>query len=259
MAGPGLTKWTSHHAIHQAAFDETARLTRLLRQAMAANERQGALYLASALIEYWQMHTLQHAEAEETGWYREILAARPDLQADVIALTRDHELLRILLAEIHGLLATRGMTSGIVERFEAMLLVNSIHSREEERRLLGGDERADDQYPPDQAMASDAALSLTSPEEIIPLAVARPSLHAQLMALLRARGLHPGDLQASIRSGADGPLLRVTYGQTHPQTGEWRLPDEGNTTAIEELFSHIVERCEVATKEDYATFMHLTG
>lgn len=136
MSGPGLTKWESHHAIHQAAFDEAERLTRLLRKAVFAQEREAALTLVGELIEYWQTHTLQHAESEETGWYREIIATQPERQADVTMLTRDHDLLRILLAEIQGLLAARGITSGIVERFEAMLLVNAIHSREEERRLL---------------------------------------------------------------------------------------------------------------------------
>ncbi len=130
MSGPGLTIWEAHHAIHQAAFDETERLTRLLRQAVSAQEREVALTLAGELIEYWQTHTLQHAEAEEAGWYREIVDTQPDRQVDVTMLTRDHDLLRILLAEIQGLLTARGITSGIVERFEAMLLINAIHSRE---------------------------------------------------------------------------------------------------------------------------------
>jgi hypothetical protein len=261
MAGPGLTGRESHHAIHQAAFAGAERLTRLLRQAVGANKREEALYLTGVLIEYWQTHTLPHAEAEETGWYREIIAMWPDRQVDVMVLTRDHELLRILLAEIQGILAVRGMTSGIVERFEAMLLINSIHNREEERRLLSEEAGAGDQHPPGEVATPVEAvpppLQGESHGETIPLAVARPALHAQLLALLRTRGLHSADLQASIRYGANGPLLHVIFGRTSSPELEWQLPPESDPMATAELLARVVELCEAATKEDYYAFMRL--
>ncbi|HEX8778399.1 MAG TPA: hypothetical protein VF738_09775, partial [Rhodanobacter sp.] len=70
-------------------------MTLSLRQALRAGDQQQALQMVGMLIEHWQTRTLRHAEAEETGWYRETLTARPELQPDIIALTRDHELLRL--------------------------------------------------------------------------------------------------------------------------------------------------------------------
>ncbi len=86
MSGPGLNQRDAHHAIHQAAFAEAEQLTLLLRRALRSSDQQRALQVAAALIEHWQTRTLHHAEAEETGWYREVLAERPERQADVSAL-----------------------------------------------------------------------------------------------------------------------------------------------------------------------------
>lgn len=218
VSGPGLSQKDAHHAIHQAAFHEAEQLTLALRQALRAGDQQHALQLAAVLIEHWQTRTLRHADAEETGWYRELLAERPELHDDIIALTRDHELLRILMAEIQGIFSARGIAAGIVERFEAMLLLNGIHSRTEEHRLLGGEGDdvapgiADSAHhvsshrdPPSAAMDSD--LQQDAPEHDagaapIPLAVARPVLYERLSGLLRERGLHGGAILPEVLAEA---------------------------------------------------------
>ncbi|HEX8732605.1 MAG TPA: hypothetical protein VF725_11170, partial [Ktedonobacterales bacterium] len=196
-------------------------------------------------------------EAEETGWYRETLTARPELQPDIIALTRDHELLRLLLAEIQGILAARGADSGVVERFEAMLLLNSIHSREEERRLLGAEPASAE---PDDAMgdaeSAPAAWSdaLTTPA---PLAVARPTLYTQLVALLRERGLSPTDLQADLRPDAAGALiLHVAYGSDYAQTAEWPLAADAPADNVDAILRQVTDACEQATRASYHARMH---
>lgn len=263
MSGPALATLDSHHAIHQAAFDEAERLTRLLRQTLLAGQRDPALQLAAVLVEHWQTRTLRHADAEEAGWYRAIVAALPERQPDILALTRDHDLLRILLAEIQGILTQHGITAGIVERFEAMLLLNAIHSREEERRLLGRDERADGDISagdtPIPAAAPLPPSAETAPTGAVPLAMARPALYTQLIAHLRARGLGPDDLLAAIHASANGPpLLRVACGPTFSDTREWALPDEQATsTALETLITQIGAWCEPLVKADYQQRMRL--
>lgn len=261
MSGPGLNQHDAHHAIHQAAFYEAERLTLQLRRALRQGDQQQALQVASVLIEHWQTRTLRHAEAEEAGWYREMLAERPELQNDVTVLTRDHELLRLLLAEAQGILTARGIASGVVERFEAMLLVNSIHSREEERRLLGGEaivEEPDDgshgESPPSEppGMAPGGSAAANTPAAPVPLAIARPDLHAQLVALLRQRGLSPADLLADLRVDTAGQtLLHVAYGHAYAQTTEWPLEAEATAETSEAALNQIVEACDQATKADY--------
>jgi hypothetical protein len=257
MAGPGLSQHDAHHAIHQAAFYEAERLTLHLRRALRQGDEQQALQVASVLIEHWQTRTLRHAEAEETGWYRETLAERPELQTDVTILTRDHELLRLLLAEAQGILSAQGIASGVVERFEAMLLVNSIHSREEERRLLGGETIVEEpgdgagshgESPPDEPLGATAD-ALTAP---VPLAIARPALHAQLVELLRQRGLSPADLLADLQVDTAGQTrLHVAYGHAYAQTTEWPLEAEATAETSEAVLNQIAEACEQATKADY--------
>ena len=258
MSGPGLNQRDAHHAIHRAAFFEAERLTLLLRQALRASDQPRALQVAALLIEHWQMRTLHHAEAEEIGWYREILAERPELQSDVIALTRDHELLRVLLDEIQGILATRGIASGVVERFEAMLLLNGIHSREEERRLLSVESAI--QEPGDgvsdrESAPSDAWPTITTTP--IPLAVARPALYTRLVALLRERGLSPADLQVNLRHDAAGKLvLHVTVGGEYAQMSEWPLETDAPDDAAQSVLHQIAEACEQAAKASYQARMH---
>ena len=136
MSGPALTQFDSHHAIHQAAFAEAERLTYLLRKMVGEESEREAAEVADILVEHWETRTLRHAEAEEEGLYRDVVHARPDRAQFVERLQRDHDLLRQLLLEIRQILAHDGWRYGVAERFEAMLLLNGIHSRDEEAFLF---------------------------------------------------------------------------------------------------------------------------
>ena len=292
MSGPSLTKRESHHAIHEAAFAEAEELTRLLRQAALAGDCSRALQLAGVLVEHWQTRTLRHAEAEEQGWYREVARERPELQADILQLTRDHDLLRMLLGEIEQIIATRGWVAGIVERFEAMLLLNAIHSRTEEQRLLGGEAptraggeaeialnsaRPPDahgaRHPPDAPM-NDAPMNgaddNTAPETAeLPLAVAYPRLYRLAVERLGERGIQPGDLRLSVRRGngdddddddihnADARLI-AAFGPGFSQTLELPLPAVSNHLAAERTLDAIANACERAVRGEYFAAMQIT-
>lgn len=131
-----MSQKDTHHAIHHAAFAEAERLTRLLHSLTGEHSREQALGVSDVLIEHWETRTLAHAQAEEEGLYREIIRLRPEYESVIRKLTRDHDILRKLLTEIQGILAHKGWTDGVIQRFEAMLLVNSIHSRDEEAFLF---------------------------------------------------------------------------------------------------------------------------
>lgn len=294
MSGPSLTKRDSHHAIHEAAFAEAEELTRLVHQASLAGNRERALQLAGVLGEHWQTRTLRHAEAEEQGWYRELARERPELQADILQLTRDHDLLRTLLDEIEQIVAVRGWAAGIVERFEAMLLLNAIHSRTEEQRLLGGETRSpaaretevmlNGEHPVAAAASSTAARDETddmsgglpdapttdveasgSGETDLLLAVAYPRLYRLAVERLGERGIQPGDLRLSVHRGdghddihcADARVI-AAFGPGFTQTLELPLPAVSNHLATERTLDAIADACERAVRAEYFAAMQMT-
>lgn len=268
-SGPSLTRRDAHHAIHEAAFTEAEELTCLLRQAAQASDHERALHLVGVLVEHWQTRTLRHAEAEEQGWYRDIARERPDLQTDIVQLTRDHDLLRRLLGEIELIVAVRGWVTGIVERFEAMLLVNAIHSREEEQRLLGSERmssalpRGGDMHGEACGSASDEPRSIATASEL-PLAVTYPRLYELGVERLREHGIHPGDLRLTIQRDAssaisdDGVRLSATFGRDFTERLEFPLPDASDRVAIERVFHAIAEASERVVRSDYYTAMQIT-
>lgn len=272
-SGPSLTKRETHHTIHEAAFTEAEEMTRLLRHAALANDHERALHLVGVLVEHWQTRTLRHAEAEEQGWYRDLAHERPDLQMDIVQLTRDHDLLRKLLDEIEQIVAARGWVTGIVERFEAMLLVNAIHSRDEEQRLLGSARmsatlpHAGDADGATLGHASDGSPSIASANEL-PLAVAYPNLYEQGVERLGEHGIHPGDLRLTIQrddaSNATNPTpdnsvrLHATFGRDFAERVELPLPDTSDRIAIERAFDAIAEACERTVRTDYYAAMEIT-
>jgi hypothetical protein len=270
-SGPSLTKREAHHAIHEAAFTEAEEMTRLLRHAALADDHERALHLVGVLVEHWQTRTLRHAEAEEQGWYRDLARERPDLQPDIVQLTRDHDLLRKLLDEIEQIVAARGWVAGVVERFEAMLLVNAIHSRDEEQRLLGGERtRAALPHAGDangetlgHASEGDGSPSIASANEL-PLAVAYPSLYEQGVERLSEHGIRPGDLRLTIQRVASGSgaaervRLHATFGRDFVERLEMPLPDPSDRVAIERAFDTIAEACERTVRADYYAAMEIT-
>lgn len=135
MSGPALRYIDSHHAIHEAAYGEAEEMTRVLRKVVEAGETTLSVELAYVLVEHWETRTLRHAEAEEDGFYLEVLRGYPQMKVDVLMLKRDHDIMRILVSEIKQLLRETGCPMDVVTRFEALLHVVTIHSREEEKRL----------------------------------------------------------------------------------------------------------------------------
>lgn len=261
MSGPGLTRRESHHAIHEAAFAEAEELTRLLRQAALITDQTQALQLAGVLMEHWQTRTLRHATAEEQGWYRDLVSERPDLRIVIEQLTRDHDLLRMLLGEIEQIIAARGWVSGIVERFEAMLLLNAIHSREEEQRLLGGKDSADTEQAANTkptARVVEGARDGSTPDDI-PLAVAHPQLYRQGIERLGKRGINPGDLRLATLYGtsSNDTRLRVTFGRGFAEVYEAPLPDVADQAEVERVFDAIADACERTVRSEYYESMQI--
>lgn len=131
MSGPALKHVDSHSAIHEAALIEAKELTDLLEKVLKNDESDKALELAFVVVEHWETRTLRHAASEEDGLYKELAETSPELKEDIIALTRDHELLRLLVNEIKHLLNSGEVGDEVLQRFQALILVDLLHNQKE--------------------------------------------------------------------------------------------------------------------------------
>ncbi|MNI49652.1 hypothetical protein D3C73_1042700 [compost metagenome] len=137
MPGPSLRQKHAHHAIHEGGLSGAQAKTEEVEELLAAAELEVAHQAAEHLIEYWETRILSHADAEEDGFYQEMEEQQPDLHHAVIRLTRDHELLRIIVKDVKAQLAGEGLTPEVLQQFHALLVLNAVHSRDEERLLFG--------------------------------------------------------------------------------------------------------------------------
>lgn len=131
MSGPALKHVDSHTAIHEAALNEAIELTNLLDKLVQDKQTEKATELSYVLIEQWETRTLRHAESEEEGLYKEILEDKPELKGDIVSLTRDHNLLRILIKEIKSTLKDNSISDAVVQQFQALIIVDELHNKME--------------------------------------------------------------------------------------------------------------------------------
>lgn len=136
MAGPSLRQLHAHHAIHEGGLSGAIAKTEEVEELLEMKEFDVARQAADHLIEYWETRILSHAEAEEDGFYQEKEAGNPQLGEAILKLTRDHELLRIIVGDIKSRIGEEGVSVEILQQFHALLVLNAIHSREEERLLF---------------------------------------------------------------------------------------------------------------------------
>ncbi|MCR2821608.1 hemerythrin domain-containing protein [Lederbergia panacisoli] len=136
MSGPSLRKLDAHRAIHDGSFIEAKNLTDLLYKLVGEERDKEAMEVADALVEHWELRVITHADSEEQGFYKEVVEKEPKMLETIAMLTRDHDLIRILAERVRGILKKDGVTKEVLESFTGMLIVNEIHSRDEERLLL---------------------------------------------------------------------------------------------------------------------------
>ncbi|WP_232699245.1 hypothetical protein [Brevibacillus daliensis] len=136
MSGPALRHWDSHSSIHESALGEATELTELFRLCIENEDFKKALEIAYITVEHWETRTLQHASSEEEGLYKEITETTPEAKEIIIALTRDHTLMRYLVREVKEIVSNQGSFEEILKRFQALILIDTLHN-EDEGILLG--------------------------------------------------------------------------------------------------------------------------
>lgn len=136
MSGPALRQLHAHRAIHEGGLSGAVIKTEELMGHLREGEVETANLAADDLIDYWKTRVISHADAEESGFYLEIAEENPELQEAVTMLTRDHDLLRMIVKDIETLREEEGLSPQVLQKFYALQIVNEIHSRDEERLLF---------------------------------------------------------------------------------------------------------------------------
>lgn len=134
--GPALKQLHSHHAIHEGGLSGAIQKTNNFLELLKSREIEAANLAADDLLDYWETRVISHADAEESGFYQEKVEENPALRDVVIKLERDHDLLRIIAKDIKGIRSDHGLNEAVIQRFYALLTINEIHSRDEERLLF---------------------------------------------------------------------------------------------------------------------------
>ena len=137
MSGPALRQLHSHKAIHEGGLSGAIMKTDDLIEYVEQGETEMAQQACDHLLDYWKTRVISHADAEEEGFYKQVIEEKPELERDIIQLTRDHDLMRILVADIETLREEDpSVTPEIMQKFNGLIVVNELHSREEERLLF---------------------------------------------------------------------------------------------------------------------------
>ncbi|ARD47140.1 hypothetical protein SporoP37_02680 [Sporosarcina sp. P37] len=137
MSGPALRQLHSHKAIHEGGLSGAVMKTEDLVACLEQGETDMILQACDHLLDYWKTRVISHADAEEEGFYKQVLEEKPELEKEIIQLTRDHDVMRLLVQDIEELREEDPkVTPEIMQKFYGLIVVNELHSREEERLLF---------------------------------------------------------------------------------------------------------------------------
>ena len=136
MAGPALKQLHAHRAIHDGGLSGAIQKTESFLSLWWEKKLEGAEAALDDVIDYWKTRIISHADAEESGFYEEVVTNDPSLERAVIQLERDHELLRIIVKDIEMERKNEGINDQIIQKLFTLIHMNEIHSRDEERLLF---------------------------------------------------------------------------------------------------------------------------
>jgi hypothetical protein len=135
LSGPSLSKQDAHSSIHEAALNEARDLRELFHNCIE-KDKEKALQVAEITIEHWELRTLQHAEAEEKGLYKDLVEENPDLSDTVIQLTRDHDLMRRVVGKMKEMLLSDEANEQMLKLIDSLIIIDEIHNEDEITKLL---------------------------------------------------------------------------------------------------------------------------
>lgn len=139
MVGPALKKFDSHKAIHDAGLGGAKERIEGMRELLEKKNYEHLTEEITSFIEFVEGKIIVHAdtEEEEDGLYTLAVKNNPDLHDKVQHLIRDHDLMRIIVDLMKKELGNKEIDfQKLVDYSSSIIIVNEIHSRDEEEALL---------------------------------------------------------------------------------------------------------------------------
>src|SRR5699024_6424539 len=99
-----------------------------LQDAIAENQMEEAMDISAQIIDIWENRIIEHANSEAESPYTEMSEHSEELAKRVIELTREHAILRVLLAQIKEVLQREvKVTDEAVRNFDPAIIVEGVH------------------------------------------------------------------------------------------------------------------------------------
>lgn len=136
--GPSLRQLHAHKQIHDTGLSLAVNMTDELIRTYQNGTEDEIIQGVIALVDFFESRVISHADAEEEadGFYTEAEKNNPELHDKVQQLTRDHDIMRQVVAKIKTQMENEGFSTQIIDYFRSLIIVNEIHSRDEEAFLL---------------------------------------------------------------------------------------------------------------------------
>lgn len=135
--GPALRQLTAHRSIHDAGQSQARELTEMLIQLFKEEREEDCLKTAKVLIEHWEEKIIAHADAEDEGFYQELLEEGNIPKKNLYMLMRDHDLFRKIVKQIKEKIAQQNkVTEENIYELYSLLVINDFHHKGEEKTLF---------------------------------------------------------------------------------------------------------------------------
>ncbi|ARQ05901.1 Hemerythrin-like domain-containing protein [Macrococcoides canis] len=137
MTGPSLKQLHAHKQIHDTGLALAVQMTDDLIMNYKDYDEATLKQEVLAIVDFFESRIISHADAEEEahGFYSEVVAQNPEKAESVTQLKRDHDIMRQIIAQVKHQIE-QGFSTNIFDFFRSIIIVNEIHSRDEERLLL---------------------------------------------------------------------------------------------------------------------------
>lgn len=136
--GPSLRQLHAHKQIHDTGLSLAVNMTDELIRTYKDGTKEEVIQEVIALVDFFESRVISHADAEEeeNGFYSEVEKNNPASHDKIQQLIRDHDIMRQIITKIKTQMESEGFSTQIIDYFRSLIIVNEIHSRDEERFLL---------------------------------------------------------------------------------------------------------------------------